>query len=130
MRLMRFLAACTLVLAVGLIASRPATAQEDVMQLADPAFATHQRPGVTFDHATHSGTLDCLSCHHYYENGQNVWDGSQDSKCSSCHKVEGGENATLMNAYHRLCINCHTETLKRGEKVGGLMCGQCHARKQ
>lgn len=130
MRLMRLLAACALVLAVGLIASGPATAQEDVMQLEAPAFTTHQRPSVTFDHATHSEDGDCKKCHHYYENGKLDPDNdSAGTPCSECHAVNAASGTPLMLAYHTQCIGCHKKTLKEDKNVGGLMCGQCHVRK-
>ncbi|VVS91627.1 cytochrome c3 family protein [Desulfoluna spongiiphila] len=102
-----------------------------------------QRPSVSFPHEMHFDVAeDCLSCHHDYQDGENVLDedllmetepeetmvlNSMDREelsavsCLSCH----GDDAKTgpMDAFHNQCISCH-----EAEKAGPVMCGECHVR--
>jgi|GEM_PF-281700 len=102
-----------------------------------------QRPSVSFPHEMHFDVADdCLSCHHDFQDGENVLDEGllsetepdepielnsmnredlSELSCVSCH----GEKAKIgpMDAYHNQCITCH-ET----EKAGPVMCGECHVK--
>lgn len=127
------LAAALAVLFLG--AAVPGRSQDEMRQLADPAFAPAKRAAVPFDHDAHNaaaGIENCAACHHAYENG--VLQKDQDSvgvPCSDCHPLKAGMAAaggqdvtaetTLMNAYHRQCQTCHEQ---RGK--GPVMCGECH----
>lgn len=102
----------------------------DTDRFVDEAFENRQRPGVFFDHDAHLdyGEIDqeCSTCHHVYENGKiQEGESSEDMSCSDCHSVTPRKkgSTSLMNAYHKQCIGCHTEAEK-----GPLMCGECHAK--
>ncbi|WP_243545332.1 acidic tetraheme cytochrome c3 TmcA [Pseudodesulfovibrio tunisiensis] len=104
----------------------PAFSQEDIKQLADPAFEQPQRPAVPFMHDEHNekaGLDGCLPCHHEgKENGELVE--GDPVPCAECHSVEGdGDVLPLMLAYHKQCGDCHA-----AEKKGPLACGECHQR--
>lgn len=108
-----------------------AMAQDDLKEIKSEAFGKLQRPAVAFDHNAHNEKAqieDCLACHHSGENGvQDKTTGSEGTPCSECHKVKPADKkaTSLMRAYHKQCINCHTE-----KKKGPLACGECHVRKK
>ncbi|VFQ44974.1 multihaem cytochrome [Desulfoluna butyratoxydans] len=105
--------------------------------------ATKQRPAVSFPHEMHFDVADdCLSCHHDYQDGENVLDedllmetepeetmelNSMDREelsavsCIACHNDDAKTGP--MDAYHNQCISCH-----EAEKAGPVMCGECHVR--
>lgn len=106
-----------------------ALAQQEVLKLEHQAFVSRQRPAVVFPHAQHYGTLACTDCHHFYENGKNVWDESRETNCAACHglKAEGGKMG-LMPAFHGKCLNCHRKTKAEGKNAGPVVCGECHVK--
>ena len=109
--------ACVFVLAL-------AYAQEDIKYLEHDIFVDRQRPAASFSHELHADTegIDCLECHHVYENGQNVWDDSQETDCTTCHGLrEAGKVVSAMKAFHTNCKGCHDEKGK-----GPVTCGECH----
>ena len=68
---------------------------------------------VTFDHAAHVATGDCVSCHH---------DGSTDS-CRSCHDgTTASSTKDARGEFHAFCIDCHKGAGMRGT------CNECHKR--
>jgi len=105
-----------------------------------------QRSAVMFSHELHMDQLDCLDCHHIYENGENVLDdsdleeGDPDVSCCSCHNSK--TKIDLESAFHDLCISCHQESKKKywiprkgiqwkaflqsGEMPAPTLCGECH----
>ncbi len=108
---------------------------------ADPVYAdpgqgpykVKQRPDVKFldnYHDLHMDTVDCLDCHHVYENGENVLemealeDGEAEIECASCHNSESTLDIT--KAFHRQCMGCHNKMKKKKEKTGPSLCGECH----
>lgn len=69
---------------------------------------------VTFDHEMHSGTGDCVSCHHNDDGNYS---------CRSCHDgttASSGKDAR--GEFHAFCIDCHKESGMRGT------CNECHKR--
>lgn len=93
--------------------------------LLDPAFQTHQRPGVPFDHDRHAEDLDCLLCHHSYENGENAWEPDMETRCSACHEAGDRGRLGLRQAWHGQCVGCHEKS-----PAAPVTCGQCHVRAQ
>ncbi|MFO7557913.1 MAG: cytochrome c3 family protein [Desulfobacterales bacterium] len=93
-------------------------------------FKEKRRPSVTFPHALHFERLECLDCHHRYENGKNVLDedeleeGNPAAKCSGCHNLKN--SCDLQKAFHRQCLYCHANNKTPGEKTGPRMCIGCH----
>lgn len=87
-----------------------------------------QRAPVKFPHGNHMAGLSCTDCHHKYGNGKNVIDeselidGNRNIKCAYCHTSK----SSLMSAYHRQCIGCHSKTRKEGKASGPVLCGKCH----
>jgi hypothetical protein len=89
--------------------------------------------------------VNCLLCHHRYENGKNVLDVDElsagnpdeviklsitppsepnDLKCASCHNsINKTNKISARDAFHRQCIGCHNE-----ESKGPGLCGECHKR--
>lgn len=107
-----------------------AVAQEDMREINDPAFQSHQRPPALFNHDQHNekaSLYDCSVCHHLYEKGK-LLEGemSVGQHCSECHglKATDKNKVALMDAYHKQCISCHKE-----QKKGPITCGECHQRK-
>lgn len=107
------------------------SAQDDLKEIKDEAaFGTLQRPAVPFDHNAHNEKAkidDCGTCHHGGENGHldpNAT--SEGTPCSECHKVKPTDKTTsLMRAFHKQCISCHT-----AQKKGPVACGECHQRQK
>lgn len=93
--------------------------------LRDPAFQAAQRPGVPFDHDRHAEDLDCVLCHHNYENGQNIWEPDMETRCSACHVAGDRGRLGLRQAWHGQCVGCHEKNPK-----APVTCGECHVRTQ
>jgi len=116
----------------------PVHADMDTMILNDPATAVRQRPEVVFPHDVHMDGNECLTCHHQYEDGENVLDegnleeGNPEIKCSFCHTDQS--DVDLRTAFHRQCMGCHINTRKAGadekKAFGPEMCGSCHKRSE
>ncbi len=101
-----------------------AYAQDDIVSLKHDVFIERERPAAIFPHALHTDDagIDCMACHHLYENGENVWDDSSETECAACHKLEAdGKTMPLMKAFHANCKGCHAE-----QNQGPLTCGECH----
>jgi len=88
-----------------------------------------QRPAALFTHEPHveSETLgenSCCKCHHMFQKSEMLCSRIIGQECSDCHLKEkkgDKDKKSLRNAYHDLCIGCHTEV---GQ--GPLACGECH----
>jgi len=76
----------------------------------------HTLPSVGFDHKGHGEKVrECRTCHHRDTAilGQ---------KCSGCHgNIEGTTNIGLKQAYHKMCLGCHSR-----KKAGPQKCTRCH----
>jgi len=83
-----------------------------------------------FTHDKHMEVVeDCKTCHHRYENGQNVLDeseldGSDAMRCRTCHTDKSSVDAR--QAFHRMCIQCHRVLEKEEKASGPRTCGTCH----
>lgn len=106
-----------------------ALTQENVILLNSDELGEHQRPLVTFSHKNHEDRMDCIRCHHDYDEfGTNQ--GGEGQRCAGCHQKEADENPIpLMRAFHLLCKECHQKISPREKYNPPIMCGQCHKRK-
>ncbi|SFM40468.1 cytochrome c3 family protein [Thermodesulforhabdus norvegica] len=99
-------------------------AQDEQMQLKHDALAPHRRSVVTFPHALHEEKIDCIRCHHdFNEYGVNV--GSEGEACGSCHGNKAGLPG-LREAFHGQCIECHRKLLRKKLPTGPVLCADCH----
>lgn len=105
----------------------PAFGQDHIVTLEHNIFVDRQRPAALFSHTVHAddAAIDCLECHHIYdENGENVWEDSEESDCTACHLLDkSGKAMPAMEAFHANCKGCHVT-----EGKGPLTCGECHPR--
>ena len=122
----------TAVIALLWILQVPSLA-DGFLNLRDPVFKKFgeiQYPKVLFSHEKHFDTyqIKCKSCHHVYENGENIWQEGMTTLCSDCH---GGSKAELVNAYHMNCWGCHKKLQQRYEKADAPSsdCMNCHIEK-
>lgn len=105
-------------------------AQEDDMLLGAEDDMAGQRSPVDFSHDLHMAILDCLACHHSFEDGVNILDedelveGNPAIRCAACHNDQA--DLPRQKAYHRQCLGCHIDTRKAGQASGPEMCGACH----
>ena len=87
------------------------------------------KPPVVFTHLNHwkKYNTPCATCHHKYENGENVWQkGDTVEKCKTCHMKESqGKVVKLKTAFHRQCKGCHKGLVGQGVKVP-YRCSECH----
>ena len=74
-----------------------------------------KKPGVTFDHAKHAESIDCMKCHHSAASKEEI------KSCFACH---GADEAapSVKDAFHKSCKDCHKEMGK-----GPTKCKECHA---
>ncbi len=117
------LAVCLL---AGLFLAVPAAfSQDDVMTLDAKAFATPERPSVSFPHGAHAAAFDCTACHHKYEKSANFWSPGDETSCAACHRADDTGKLGLRRAWHALCLGCHQEKGVTSPNAP-VMCGQCH----
>ncbi len=87
------------------------------------------KPSVVFTHLNHwkKYNTPCTSCHHRYENGENVWKrGDPIQKCNTCHQKEDHDGVVkLKTAFHRQCKGCHKNLVDAGKEVP-YRCTDCH----
>jgi hypothetical protein len=97
------------------------------------AFTKRQRPAVNFLdhlHEMHMDSYECLTCHHRYEDNENVLDESEleegdgDARCSTCHLSA----RALRQAFHNQCIGCHDAQNDTEGTFLPVLCGDCHVR--
>jgi predicted CXXCH cytochrome family protein len=94
----------------------------------------HDRKGpVEFTHIDHADLYEvaCNKCHHYYEDGKNVWqEGDYVPKCSECHypDEDEGNAKNLRLSFHKLCKGCHEDLRKQGlsKYAPFRKCRSCH----
>jgi hypothetical protein len=96
----------------------------------------NSRGPVEFAHVTHAEDygISCNECHHYYENGKNIWkeeDGV--NKCIECHDSckSDGKVKKLELAFHKNCKECHRKmaTEQGATNAPFRACKDCHKRK-
>lgn len=116
-------------LILGLIFTSSAFSQDAVMDLNSEELGAHQRPSVVFPHEQHANVLDCVRCHHDFDQyGNNL--GSEGQRCSDCHsRVAGTNPVPLEEAFHMQCKQCHVRLMVKKTPSGPVMCGECHFRK-
>lgn len=100
--------------------------QEDMERVDNSVFKNPERPSALFRHDEHNENADienCSECHHLYEDGQMIEDGSsEDQHCSDCHALKASDSIpALRKAFHMNCKGCHLE-----QKQGPVTCGECH----
>lgn len=100
----------------------------------DTTAQNRQRSEVRFPHGLHMNSLECLDCHHVYEEGKNILDegelyeGNPDTRCNSCHDKDASMDTT--KAFHHKCMGCHIKaTNKKAHSRNPGMCGSCHRNK-
>lgn len=103
----------------------------------DQGFKVKRRGPVPFPHLSHAEDygIACKECHHYYEDGKNVWkEGDPVNKCIDCHdpNENDGNIKNLRLAFHRNCKTCHQNMAKEGitEDAPYKKCSGCHEKKQ
>ena len=108
-----------------------ASAQESVMMLNHRQLGSHERFPVRFDHELHAGKLDCVRCHHDYDEYRNNSGGEDKARsCAECHG--GSSNAgvlPLKDAFHSQCMHCHQKMRAHNRESGPVMCGECHTKR-
>jgi hypothetical protein len=107
--------------------SLPCLAQDEVMVLETPELGAHQRPLVHFNHEKHAESMECMRCHHDYDEFLNNM-GGEGNRCADCHEKQPLDNPLpLMDAFHTQCIGCHQEMNQRSlARNIPLACGECH----
>lgn len=106
-----------------------AFSQDAVIELNSDGLGGHERPLVQFTHEQHANILECLRCHHNFDQYRNN-KGSEGQPCSDCHAKAAGDNPVpLQEAFHTQCKRCHEQTLTKGTASGPVMCGECHLKK-
>lgn len=107
-----------------------AWSQDAIMMLNSEALGKHERPIVRFTHEKHEQVVECITCHHDFDEYYNNT-GPQEVKCSECHMAEPGPDDNpipLRLAMHTNCKSCHQGMMDRGNKSGPVTCGACHVR--
>ncbi len=86
-------------------------------------FGKLERPQVVFDHGRHSEAFKkegCKTCHPDKD------DGGLDFEHT--FKMISEDETSVMNSYHKKCINCHAERKAEEKKAGPVTCGDCHVK--
>ena len=107
-----------------------AWSQDAVMMLNSESLGKHERPLVRFTHDEHAEVVECITCHHDFDEYYNNT-GPQEVKCSECHLAKPGPDdnpVPLRLAMHTNCKSCHRGMMKRGNKSGPVTCGACHVK--
>lgn len=122
-----FVIVCTVMFCGGVFLSA-ALGQDEIIVLNSSELGRHQRPLVSFKHEMHAEEIECLRCHHEYDD-YGVNSGGDGQRCAECHTASAGSNPVpLMRAFHLQCKGCHQKLSKTGD-TKPRMCGQCHSRK-
>lgn len=74
-----------------------------------------KKAGVSFDHAKHSGSIDCFKCHHKAADKASI------KSCFECHGADASA-PDVKTAFHNSCRECH-----KSEGKGPTKCNDCHA---
>lgn len=122
--------------AVGALTAADQPAPPDEIVIENTGYKTDKKGPVKLHHKKHSEQykVDCLECHHKYENGKNVLKkGDPMEKCAKCHSPlkKEGKVLKLNLAYHKNCKNCHKEINKKdpSKKAPFKKCNDCHQKK-
>lgn len=117
-----------LVLLAMFAAAPLAWSQDAIMMINNESLGKHERPLVRFTHENHSEVIQCVTCHHDFDEYFNNT-GPQEVKCSECHMADpkSGDNPVpLRLAMHTKCKSCHQGMMAGGKKTGPITCGKCH----
>jgi hypothetical protein len=127
-----------LFLAVGALTAsekKPADVPEEVT-ISNEGYKTDKKGPVKLSHKKHAEEykVDCLECHHKYENGKNVLKkGDPIEKCGKCHSPvkKEGKVLKLNLAYHKNCKDCHKKIVEQdsSKKAPFKKCNDCHQKK-
>ncbi len=104
----------------------------DEVSISNEGYASDKKGPVKLTHKKHVEDYEaaCESCHHVYEDGENVWkEGDPVQQCSECHDYEKSEGniLKLQLAYHKNCKECHKDAYKEGNKNAPFRkCNGCH----
>lgn len=106
----------------------------DEIEIENSGYPADRKGAVIFTHMMHAEDyfIDCLECHHRYEDGENVWmEGDPVDKCITCHSpLKSEEKAkNLRLAFHNNCKGCHRKMVKDeiAEDAPYMKCRECHA---
>ena len=81
--------------------------------------AAAKKSGVTFNHAKHGETIDCLKCHHKAASKDAI------KSCFECHGKDPAASDPASgkkdNPFHVQCKECH-----KAEGKGPTKCKECH----
>jgi hypothetical protein len=128
----------------GSVVFSPSAADDapDVIVLKATLWSGHTKGPVIFNHKKHSEThrIDCVECHHEYEEGANIWiEGDPVQKCQECHDEptakdedklpEDKKARNLKLAFHNSCRACHQQLKKEDPpKYTNIPteCEKCH----
>jgi hypothetical protein len=108
----------------------------DELMIENQGYKTDKKGAVKLSHKKHNEEyeVDCLECHHKYENGKNVLKKTDPiQKCAECHDPKKKQDKVLkLNlSYHKNCKTCHKEINKKdpNKKPPFKKCNGCHAKK-
>lgn len=81
--------------------------------------AAAKKSAVTFNHAEHGKTIDCLKCHHKAASKDEI------KSCFECHGKDAAASDPASgkkdNPFHVQCKECH-----KAEAKGPTKCKECH----
>ncbi len=114
---------------------------EDVLKIRSSLWPSPTRGAVEFTHEQHARDYDisCNTCHHVFENQDNVWqEGDPVDKCQKCHYEptitgERGlppdqQKLNLKLAFHSLCQDCHRARNRDDiTSQAPITCRECHS---
>ena len=106
-----------------------AFSQDAVMVMNHKELDPHQRPLVQFNHEQHAAKMDCVQCHHDYDEYRNN-KGGEGGVCADCHVQNPTDGRlSLLEAFHGQCKGCHEVMQREGKPNTPVTCGECHIRK-
>ena len=113
----------TLASAGGDSAQRPDLLMIDSMKMFGPI----KRRPVPFAHDAHQKAVtqkgqDCSVCHEAKSESTN------NELVYLFKRLENSDADTVRNIYHGQCIDCHEQTLAKGDKSGPVSCNACHTK--
>lgn len=119
----------------GLVDYSRLYAQDDEIYIENPAsYSSKSRPAVYFPHERLIEAIDCLDCHHDYQDGKNILDEDDldddgSAKCAQAQCHAAGTSIETKTAYHRQCMGCHRRTNKQEAASLPITCKDCHNRR-
>jgi len=119
---------------VSLATTETQTTVQDIIDeiiIENQGYESDKKGSVKFSHGKHyrEYTIDCVQCHHVYQDGENIWK-EEDSvkKCVVCHdQNEERDNVfKLQKAFHENCRVCHSKVSMEGKEAPYNKCSGCH----